>query len=526
MKNKRLLLVYPRNTVANYADATPTWLYGKKGVFLNSSLATVAALTLPGYEIAIVDENVETIDFDGDYDLVGITGFHFQLPRARRIAEAFSSRGVPVVCGGPSVALSPERWRPFADILVIGEAERIWPQFATDFLHGRYEAEYRERERPDLTRSPLPDYSGMSPSNRNNYMIGVVQTSRGCPYNCEFCSVHVYLGHRMRYKSIAQVLAELNQLYAMGLRFVFLADDNFYGGKNQARYILAAIRDWNHAQREPVSLVTQLSIDAANDPEFMKLASEAGLRMVYVGIESPNPESLRESRKLHNLHNDMRKNLEAFSAYGIMVIGSTIVGFDHDDLSIFQQQFDFFRASGIPRIHVYPLQALDSTRLKDTMVRQNRYLEWQDQLPADDGKSFGYNNFDTFSIVPARMSLEQLRHGLYWLVWNLYDLDQVAGRTVAMFDAFDQAGHGKRFHFPRRPFTLKGLKALGRVVRYFLTEASGKERRIFRKMAKRARTSSFPRPMEAALGSFFAAKNVQQILLNQLPEVADLDYPH
>ncbi len=493
---------------------------------MGASLPTVAALTPPEFEIKIIDENIEPINFTEPYDLVGITGFHFHLPRARIIAREFSKRGVMVVCGGPSVTLSTERWRPFADVLIIGEAERIWPQFLEDYLSGCHKQEYCERERFDLSISPIPDYSGFSEKSRREFYIGIVQTSRGCPFDCEFCSVHVYLGHKMRYKPIDRIIQEVEQLHKMGLRFVFLADDNFSAGRKNAWEILRALRDWNRQQRHPISFATQLSIDIAKDERFLKLAAEAGLNRVYIGIESPNVESLKETLKLHNVQSNMLENIKKFHQHAIMIIGSTIVGFDHDDLSIFQQQFDFFMEAGIPRVHVYPLHAHDQTRLKERMIKEGRYIDWEQEDQVNTGEEdLKYTDLERFSIIPKQMTLDQLKQGVYWLVWNLSNLENVAQRIKILFEDFENSPKKGQLNIPKTHPNRQRIGILFRVLKYFLTEASSTERRVFRQMFSLARKSSYPKRFELIISQFFMTKNIRETLLIQNPQADQISYP-
>jgi radical SAM superfamily enzyme YgiQ (UPF0313 family) len=525
MKKKKLLLIYPKNFIADYSDTQRISIFGKRGVFMSASLATVAALTPPEIEVKIIDENVEPINFNEPVDLVGITGFHFHLPQARQIAKEFSKRGVTVVCGGPSVSLSTERWRPIADVLIIGEAERIWPEFIEDYLAERHQHEYRESERFDLSISPVPDYSGFSEKSRKEFLAGVVQTSRGCPFNCDFCSVHVYLGHKMRYKPTDHVLQEVEQLHRMGFRGIFLADDNFQAGRKKAWKILEALRDWNRQQRQPIKFATQLSIDVAEDEAFLELAAEAGLGRVYIGIESPNVESLKEIGKVQNVQSDMLEDIKKFHVHGITVIGSTIVGFDHDDLSIFQQQFDFFKKAGIPKVHVYPLQARDGTRLKERMLQEGRYIDWegdQNQFEENDSR---YRNFESFTIMPKQMSLDQLRDGIYWLVWNLYKPENVFHRLKTFFEHFENSPKKGRLKFPRRHLDRSKITATIRILKYYFKEADPTEKRILREMLRLAGKSSAPNKFQMAIVEFFMAKNIRETLLMQNPKVDQTTYP-
>jgi radical SAM superfamily enzyme YgiQ (UPF0313 family) len=374
MKNKKKLLLIEPGSALTFAFGEVSSLrklFKRRGGIMNAALATIAALTPKDeFDITIVDEKLQDVDFEAHWDMVGVTAILTQYKRAREIIAEFTRRGVLVVCGGSSVSLSPERWRPYADVLIIGEAERIWPQFVADYLAGRHQKEYRETERFDLSISPVPDYSCFSEPVKGLYFIGIVQTSRGCPFNCEFCDVINYVGRKMRYKPLDTVMREIEQMRKMGFNVVFLADDNFPADRENATEILKALRDWNRRQRQRLSFFTQLSIDTARDDDFLHLAAEAGLLNVCVGIESPNIESLKEAGKFQNMRSDMISDLKKFQQFGIQVVGTTIVGFDHDDLSIFRQHLDFHKKSGVPKVQVFPLQAPDGSALKSASSKR------------------------------------------------------------------------------------------------------------------------------------------------------------
>lgn len=309
----KLLLIYPKNVAIDYNDYKFIEQFTrKKGGALNAGLGVIAALTPPEFDVKIIDENFENIDFDEHCDIVGITGFPTQIARAGIIAEEFRRRGAIIVCGGASVSISWERWKPFSDVLIKGEGERIWPQFINDYLAGYYKDEYCEVERFDLTNSLIPDYSSITQAILNHYMCGIVQTSRGCPFDCEFCSVIIYSGRKMRYKTVDNVIQEVEQLYTMGIRFVFLADDNFSANKKISKDILRALRNLNKTKKVPITFTTQLSIDIASDTEFLELAVAAGLKNVLIGLETPNVESLKETGKFQNLKNNPIEEVKKF----------------------------------------------------------------------------------------------------------------------------------------------------------------------------------------------------------------------
>jgi len=345
---RRLLLIYPRSLSGSNARQKHMPKLLKRGGYLNAGLATIAGLTPGSFAIDIIDEDKQTVDYSRmseRYDIVGLTGFYFQVERARLIADQFRNEGSLVVAGGPGVSLAPDRWRSFCDVLIIGEAERIWPQFINDFLDGNHQSQYHETERFELSHCRLPDYSGFDRRLVGSYLCGLLQTSRGCPFDCEFCSAVIYSGKTMRYKSIDLIIEELEQLQRLGIEFVALADDNFSANRKKSKAILRALREWNCQQRRTVTFFAQLSIDTAKDEEFLELATEAGLNRVLIGIESPNSDTLREARKFQNVRTSMREGIKRFHEHGIVISGTSIVGFDNDSISTFQQHFDFLQVS-------------------------------------------------------------------------------------------------------------------------------------------------------------------------------------
>jgi radical SAM superfamily enzyme YgiQ (UPF0313 family) len=524
-KKKKILLIYPVSNATNYSDMgyEVVFLTKKPGGLLNAGLATIAALTPPGFEVKIIDENVETIDFDEPCDLVGITGFLTQFYRAEEIAAEFSRRGIPVVCGGPSVSLSPERWKPFADVLIIGEAEQTWPRFLNDYLAGSYQPEYRENERFDLTISPVPDYSNYSRKSLRKFLGGIVQTSRGCPFNCEYCDVIHFMGRKKRYKPIDKILQELQSLYDMGQnKSIFLADDNFSADPVKAKEILAAIRDWNREQRRPVPLISMVSIEIARDEEFLELAAESGLTRIFIGIETSNVESLKETGKLQNTRTDMLEDVKRFYRHGILLLAGCMVGFDHDDLSIFQQQFDFFMQSGIPGIHVLPVQAADGSRLKERMIREGRYIDWEGPGRTN---PYGINELNTLTLIPRRMTLQQLTQGTQWLLWQLYKPENFLERYRYFLDCYEQSPKKNKLEIPKIFPDREGFGIVGRVIKYLLTRSTKAERRTFRQMFQYTRRSSHPQRLGFLIETFLTLKNTHMILTKVCPGIEHVTYP-
>jgi radical SAM superfamily enzyme YgiQ (UPF0313 family) len=405
---KRVLLINPLPSLSLYSWPAVADITGHPAYIMNIALPTLAALSPPEVDITIIDEAVEPVDFDGEWDLVGVTGYLTQMRRMCEIADEFRRRGRLVAIGGPYASLSPHVVRPHADILFIGEAEATWPAFVSDFLSGTWREEYRSTDLVDLQTSPIPSISKLRPG---GYELGVVQTSRGCPFECEFCDVIVYLGRKQRHKSPSRVIDELEQLYAVGYRSIFLSDDNFTANRQRAADTMHAVREWNQAQAEPVALYTQLSIDVTRDRDLplLDLCAEAGLKQAFVGIETPNADALREVKKRQNLRNDLIADVHRIQSRGIMVQAGMITGFDSDTLATFGHQFEFLQAAGIPMVLLAMLNALDGTPLQRRLAAEERL---KPILLADAA-------LDT-NVIPKQMTSRELLQGTVWLLNKLY----------------------------------------------------------------------------------------------------------
>jgi radical SAM superfamily enzyme YgiQ (UPF0313 family) len=405
---KRILLINPLPSLSLYSWPDVADITARPAYIMNIALPTLAALTPPQVEVTIVDEAVEPVDFGGRWDLVGITGYLTQMRRMCEIADEFRRRGQLVAIGGPYASLSPHVVRPHADILFRGEAEHTWPAFVDDFLHGHWQTEYTSHEMVDLHRSPVPDITRLRP---HAYELGVVQTSRGCPFECEFCDVIVYLGRRQRHKIPRRVVEELDQLYQAGYRSMFLSDDNFTANRRRAAEIISAVGDWNRSRPQPVALYTQLSIDVTRDRDLplLDLCAEAGLKQAFVGIETPNADALREVRKRQNLRSDLVDDVHRIQQRGIMVQAGMITGFDSDTLDSFGVMYEFLQAAGIPMVLLAMLNALDGTPLQRRLADEGRLKP----LLLSDAA------LDT-NVIPKQMTSQQLLKGTVWLLNRLY----------------------------------------------------------------------------------------------------------
>jgi len=311
-----------------------------------------------------------------------------------------------VVTGGPLVTVSEGTFAGLCDVRFIGEAEDTWPAFLNALAAGApIESRYEQTEKTDMTRVPVPRFDLLP---RGYYGTAPVQFSRGCPFLCEFCDIITIFGRRPRVKRPEQVLAELDALLAQGFRGCFLVDDNFIGNKVEAKRLLHRIIEWQTAHAFPLTFVTEASINLANDPELIALMVEANFQNVFIGIETPRAASLTETRKHQNVHGDsLLAKLGRIRAGGLGMSGGFIVGFDHDDQSIFDEQFAFIQESGIPALSISLLTPLPTTPLYDRLLAEGR-LDFSDP---------------DLIYLPKQMSREQLKAGFRELLQRVFAVE-------------------------------------------------------------------------------------------------------
>ena len=336
------------------------------------AITTVAAMARPYFEVRLADEGIAHADLSLRPDWVGLTGKVSQVPRMLELARHYRAHGSKIIMGGPFASMSPETVRPYCDVLIQGEMEEIGPELFRALAQGHPKSNYLGT-RPGLELSPLPAWD-LYP---NAYgLVGSVQTSRGCPFECEFCDVIQYLGRKQRFKPVDNVLAELDLLYRCGYRRVLLCDDNFTVNRGRAKELVSALADWNAVRPAGrVSFMTQGSIDVARDDELLRLMAEAGLHQIFVGVETPHQASLKETKKVQNVGLDLHERLQRIVAHGITVEAGCVVGFDSDPAEIFEIQRDFWMGSCVPNVKVSNLVALESTPLYARVLREGRLLD-------------------------------------------------------------------------------------------------------------------------------------------------------
>jgi radical SAM superfamily enzyme YgiQ (UPF0313 family) len=457
---RSLYLVNPKADFPTYYTAEVMEGIGLRPAAFAADLAiaTVAALAPPDFHVTLGDESAGPIDYDSDAEVIGITGKVSQWGRMAQAAAEFRRRGKPVMIGGSFASLCPDVVRPHCDILVRGEIEEVAETIFADLREGRWKDEYAGG-RPDLALSPVPRWE-LYPN--GHAMLGSLQTSRGCPFECDFCDVIQYVGRKQRHKPVSLVLAELDKLYALGYRLVFLADDNFTVYRQRAKALLDALRHWNQRRSAGrVRFVTQLSIDAADDDELLTMCAAAGLTTVFIGIETPNAESLRESKKRQNLKGSLVDRVDRFVAHGICVMGGMMCGFDADGLDIFDRQFEFAMATPVMHFSLGALVAPAATPLHARMAREGRLIPG-----GFEGAALPWGT----NIVPKRMTVDELMQGVQRLGRRLYDPEAFGERAVRFIervwispDPASPAGPFGLRDMGERPVDLDSLEVLQRV---------------------------------------------------------------
>lgn len=418
-------------------------------------LATVAALTPKHWDVEIADENVGPIDFDVEADLVGITAFNVQSQRAFAIASEFRKRGKRVVFGGPYCTLFPEAFEDRGDYRVCGEAELIWPEFLRDFENGCARELYSAaHEKANLHTTPVPRFD-LVPMEK--YNMACLQTSRGCPFQCEFCDIVIMDGRIPRTKKIEQVIAEVNHCRKQGARNILFGDANFIGNISYARSLLKALAQYSKENGYPVEFSCELTLNVAQHDDILELLQAANFHSLYIGIESPRSASLVETNKMQNTGRNVLESVKKIQSYHISVAGGMIVGFDSDDRLIFKEQYDFLQKLGIPFTTCGTLVALPNTPLLKRLQSEGRMLS------LDWSNVNGHGSADC-NFVPKQMTQEDLNQGHNWLLRCLYSYDSYGDRLVTLLSRF----RNRNKEHKRTDFDRKFIAIVFEIVSYYL----------------------------------------------------------
>jgi radical SAM superfamily enzyme YgiQ (UPF0313 family) len=419
----------------------------------------LAALTPAEHRVTLIDENVEPIDYERlqKADIVGLTGMSVQRKRMREIMTELRKRQILVVVGGPWVTVSENYFGNLADVIFIGEAEETWPQFLQDYVEGTWHTRYEQADKTNMLAVPAPRYDLIQ---AQHYLFGSVQFSRGCPFQCEFCDIIVTFGRRPRIKSSPQIIVELEQLLAQNLRIAFIVDDNLIGNKAHIKTVLHDVAKWQAAKGYPLVFFTEASLDLADDEELMQLMVQCNIQSVFIGIESPNEAALRETKKTQNVRNTgtLIEKIHRVQNAGLDVWCGMIVGFDSDDETIFESQFQFLNEARILHAMLGMLHAIPKTPL-------HARLQAEQRLDEDEASPFGTN------VIPRQLSRTALRDGYIQAMQKLYSVDNYFERLEALYlDGGFRFGQARVTYWQQHPWAArkKRLEYLGLAIGLFI----------------------------------------------------------
>ena len=404
----KALLIYPEFPDTFWSFKHALKFIRKQASLPPLGLLTVAAMLPSEWEKRLIDLNVRDLT-EQDLawaDMALISAMVVQRDSAKQIIAHCKAAGLRVIAGGPLFTAEYDQFTE-VDHFILNEAELTLPPFLEDLENGCAKRLYTSDEFPEIEGTPVPLWELLD---MKRYATMAIQYSRGCPFDCEFCNITALFGHRPRVKTAEQIIHELDALYQIGWRSgIFFVDDNFIGNKRHIKEsLLPALIDWRK-DKIGVSFHTEVSINLADDEELMDLMNQAGFNMVFIGVETPDDESLVECNKKQNRHRDLVADIKRIQRSGMQVQGGFIIGFDSDTPSIFQRQIDFIQKSGIVTAMVGLLQAPIGTRLYERLKREGRLLN-----------AFSGDNVDgTTNIIP-KMNLDVLQKGYKTVVNYLY----------------------------------------------------------------------------------------------------------
>lgn len=491
----KILLVYPKypNTFWSFKYALE--IMGKKAAMPPLGLLTIAPLFQDGNELKLVDMNVNPLTNEDIMwaDYVFVSAMITQKDSTEEVIQRCKDLNAKIVAGGPLFTNLHDEF-PDVDHFILNEGEITIPLFLEDLKNGNLKKIYNSNARPDIAMAPVPKWDLI---NLEDYARMALQFSRGCPFDCEFCDIVNLNGRVPRVKSVEQFMKELNSLYDSGWRSsIFIVDDNFMGNVIQVKFLLKEIIKWRKEKHYKWSFMTQISINFASDDELLLLMQKAGFSTVFIGIETPSKTSLEECGKFHNKNRDMVKDIKKIYNYGMEVFGGFIIGFDHDDETIFKTQFEFIQETGIVVAMMGVLTALPGTKLYKRLKSENRLI----------GESSG-NNFDVNLNFVPKMDKDFLISEYKKLLSSLYDVKNYYDR---IFNFLKEYKHHTDDKLTRYAFTgfLKTVYMLG---------IQDKNRLYFWKMLLTC-VFRYPKALSKALTQAIFFAHFEQIFVNQICE--------
>ncbi len=450
-----VLMVYPEypNTFWSFKYALK--FVGKKASFPPLGLLTVASFLPEEWNVKLIDLNVEKLkDRDIKWaDYVFLSAMLVQKESTLNIIERAKKFNKKIVAGGPMFTTGYKDF-PFVDSIVVGEAETVMGDLIEDMNKGQLNHLYIPFRKPDMKEVPIPRWDLVD---FKNYVSIPVQFSRGCPFNCEFCDIIIINGRIPRTKTPEQMVEEFQSVYERGWRgSVFIVDDNFIGNKEKVKEMLKSTITWQEERDYPFTFLTEASINLCDDEELMNLMIKANFDKVFVGIETPNEESLKETGKLQNTKRNLLSSIKLLQRKGFEVMGGFILGFDHDTKLIFDKMIDFIQNSGICVSMVGILNVLPETRLFKRLKKEKRLIEI----------STGNNTDFSVNFIPKNMTVEELVEGYKKVVKTIYSYKYYYKRLLEFIKNYNPKSRYKitfsEFMYGAKAF-LKSIFILGTI---------------------------------------------------------------
>jgi len=429
-----VLLVYPKCPDSFWSFSHALKFISKKAAVPPLGLITVSAMLPPTWKKKLVDLNITTLRTNDIQwaDYVFISAMYIQKESVNKIITQCKKLNKKIVAGGPLFTQDYEEY-PEIDHFILNEAELTMPLFLSDLRIGQPQKLYKTKEFADLSQTPVPDFQLLSVK---DYAFMNIQVTRGCPFNCNFCEITSLFGHKVRMKSTAQIINELDELYhAIKWRgAVSIVDDNFIGNKKEIKYnLLPAMKEWMQKHNFPFTFNIESSINLADDEELMSLLVETGFNSTFIGIETPEEKSLGYCNKVQNLNRDLLSSVKKIQQAGIQVSGGFIVGFDSDTPTVFQRQIDFIQQSGIVSAMVGLLNAPKNTKLYEQLKAENRITT----------EATGNNTDFSMNFIP-KMDYNDLLEGYKKIIHHIYSPRPYYERVRQLLLNYNRSNKGQK----------------------------------------------------------------------------------
>jgi radical SAM superfamily enzyme YgiQ (UPF0313 family) len=382
--------------------------------FPTLSTTLLAALTPPEHEVTIQDESIAPLDFDEACDLVAVTAMTPLAPRGYEIADEYRRRGIQVVMGGMHPTWLPEEAITHCDAVIIGEADEIWAKVVRDAERGKLKRFYQQKGRTDLSRLPLPRRELLPP--KGYFFENTIQTTRGCPFDCEFCSVTAIYGGTYRTRPIKEIEREIQSL-RRAAAYIFFVDDNIVGDMRYARELFSMLSQYR------LRWVSQGPISIAQNEKLVRLMAQGGCHGMFIGFESLSPENLALMGKKTNKVERYEAGIKRFHDHGIGIHASFVFGYDYDDPSVFEGFIKFANRNKIDGAFLPLLTPFPGTRIHQRLKQEGRII------------TEDWSQYDMATVVfrPKGMTVEELQEGFWWVNKEFYSVRSMARRIFQPF---------------------------------------------------------------------------------------------